>query len=188
MTAILAIDPGKKGGYVYQGNASQGNEPETQSGLIPLHKVPKPGGGESEEVDVITLSGLVANFEADVVYLEKNWASVDKGSWQHGGRMSGSGAFKYGRTFGRIEAAVEIMAPVLIKIAPITWKSALFGKKAVSKEEAIDYAITNYPWVDLEPGRCRSPQDGIADAVCILAYAIKQERDKIDMSKPGELF
>lgn len=60
----------------------------------------------------------------------------------------------------------------------MTWPEAITRTKQVlshdTKAASIAYAREHFPGVELVPPRCKNPHDGLADALCIAAWATKQ--------------
>ena len=169
---LLAVDPGKKGGYVHfsEGFAA------VESGRMPIDK-------ETNEIDIPYLAEFICDRDIDLVVCEKNWVGKGSGQdWQDQGRMGVSGAFKYGFAYGMLIGLFRAYFIPLHLVAPITWKTKVLGSRKANKADAIQFTKTFYPSVDLQPGACRTDQDGIADAVCIAHYAI----DHI-LNKPGKV-
>lgn len=59
------------------------------------------------------------------------------------------------------------------------FKDAVVHRKMVlshdTKKASATYVLENFPWIPLMQGRARNPHDGLADAVCIAAWASKKE-------------
>lgn len=102
----------------------------------------------------------------DTVYVEKV------------GAMPGNGSvsmFNFGFGCGVIEGVILAKGAAINYIRPQAWKKAVLGAKYPhDKEGAIAFCKDNYPEVNLILPRCRTPHDGIADAVCIMHYGRMQ--------------
>lgn len=65
-----------------------------------------------------------------------------------------------------------------LKAVSDAWPDAILTTKQVlshdTKAAAIAYAREHFPGVELVPPRCKNPHDGLADALCIAAWATKQ--------------
>lgn len=54
-------------------------------------------------------------------------------------------------------------------------RKVILANTAKDKQAAIDYCTANYPSISLVPQRKRTPQDGIADAICLAAYGLHRQ-------------
>ena len=59
------------------------------------------------------------------------------------------------------------------------WPESILRNKSIlshdTKAASIAYAREHFPGVELVPPRCKNPHDGLADAICIAAWASKKE-------------
>ena len=89
-------------------------------------------------------------------------------------------AFTFGMQLGGVLAIANIFEIPVIEIAPLDWKTILFGKKQKpewrkNKEYSIKYIQKLYPDLSLlKSKRSRKPDHNLADAICI-ALAIKKQ-------------
>lgn len=74
--------------------------------------------------------------------------------------------------WGRLRGALEARGYLIVEVTPQTWKAVVLKDTDKDKEAAIKFCELYYPEIDLIPGRCKVPQDGIADAVCIAHWTI----------------
>lgn len=141
---IMGIDPGAKGGIATW---------DPNSGVRILTYSP----------ENLLSEGL---YPADEVYIEKV------------GAMPGNGSvsmFNFGFGCGVIDGIVNARGAGISYVRPQAWKKAVLGTKYPhDKAGAIAYCQDNYPEVNLILPRCRTPHDGIADAVCIMHYGRMQ--------------
>jgi crossover junction endodeoxyribonuclease RuvC len=82
--------------------------------------------------------------------------------------------FNYGKGFGKILGMIETMGISHQLVRPRAWKRTVLAGTKKDKAAAVSYVRRKYPMIDLMPGTCRKPHDGIADAVCIADYAIRE--------------
>jgi hypothetical protein len=146
---IVGIDPGVKGGIAALGHRFPMVFP------MPLH---------ADDIDVVSLQRLLRG--ASVVALERVHAMPGQGV---------SSMFTFGKGYGKVIAAIELMDVPIVFITPQAWKAGLgiAGKKKKKKKDGLtstDWCASNYPQVNLIPDRCRVPSDGLADALCIAHY------------------
>ena len=145
----LGIDPGLRGAYACLGT-------ETIAGPMPI---------ASDEIDIYCLSSIVSFHEPDLVVVE--WAQAMP-------KQGVASTFKYGKGFGKILGMLETMGVAHQLVRPRAWKGAVLAGTKKDKGAAISYVRCKYPKIDLMPGTCRKPHDGIADAVCIADYALRE--------------
>lgn len=105
-------------------------------------------------------------YPVDIAYVEKV------------GAMPGNGSvsmFNFGFGCGVIHGILQARGASIRYVRPQAWKKAVLGTKYPhDKEGAIAFCKDNYPDVNLILPRCRTPHDGIADAVCIMHYGRMQ--------------
>ena len=79
--------------------------------------------------------------------------------------------FSFGEGYGRCLGVLDAMfCGMYEKVPPQTWKKIL---KTTDKQGAIDYVKERFPGCSLIAPKCRTPHDGMADAICIADYAYK---------------
>lgn len=77
--------------------------------------------------------------------------------------------------WGMIVGALRGLGYLVMTVRPQEWKAVVLADTEKEKEDAIKFCQINYPEIDLIPGRCKKPQDGIADAACIGHWAILEK-------------
>lgn len=158
---VVGIDPGKKGGVCAFGE----------------HKVYAGGKYVMQRVNRAQLMPEYASDLADLLY--DVGAAVAYVENVHA--MPGQGVtsmFNFGKGFGEVLGVCAALDICVELVSPQKWKRAVLGGTAKDKAAAIEFAQREYPMIDLVPGRCRMPQDGIADAVCIAHYGVMMETNK----------
>ena len=103
------------------------------------------------------------------------------------------GAFTFGKGFGHIRGFCEGRGWRYTDVRPLEWKRSILKGlmglpmpaiariqetypkykpkgKDMNKATTIDYVMQKYPHIDICPGSCRLPQDGICDAICVAEY------------------
>jgi len=159
--AIIAVDPGLKGGIA----CLRGSE------IVFLKKMPLVrGAGRKNEVDaaeVIKIFESVKDLDP-VVYLEKVGAHRVKGVRQ--GVVS---MFNFGKGFGILIGITTALKLPLHFASPVMWKKAL--DVSADKSTSILRAKQLFPDVDLKPGRAVKDHDGLAEALLIAVYGGKKE-------------
>lgn len=152
---ILGIDPGRHGSFVLLGRGACVAQLRTAD-IIGTAK------WEASHAEVTAaLRSLHAEHRIRLAVLER--ASVRPGEGRGSGLTTGIG---WGLLLGAV-SALEV--PVLMPTAA-QWTRALFvGVPGEGKERSVAVART-IPGLDLTPGRCTKPQDGLADAGCLALW------------------
>lgn len=160
MTPILAIDPGKNGGFAFQNNEG-----------ITVKPMPETEG------DVIDYIRSITAFNPTVVcWIEKVGGFVGEGKKDgEGGGQPGSAMFKFGRGVGILVGALMAMGvPIKAEVPPQTWQKfhGVGHKGDRTKTEWKNHLKSKaqqlYPMLDITLKT--------ADALLILSYAVNQER------------
>lgn len=152
--AVMGIDPGLRGAFACLG-------PETIAGPIPI---------ASDEIDIYRLSSIVSMHKPELIVVE--WAQAMP-------KQGVASTFKYGKGFGKILGMLETLGIAHQLVRPRAWKGAVLSGTKKDKAAAIHYVRRKYPTIDLTPGTHRKPHDGIADAVCIADYALRELTRKL---------
>ena len=158
---VIGIDPGKKGGVVM------------------LDSVYCAGVNNFSCIMPDSLVGFAMSIKEAVLCEGKSEGVVAYVELVHS--MPGQGVtsmFNFGKGFGEILGVLAALNIRTELVSPQKWKRAVLAGTDRDKAAAIRFVQENYPAIDLTPGRCRVPQDGIADAVCIAHYGMLQEIEK----------
>lgn len=145
---IIGVDAGQKGGIALLGI------PEPVALLMPLI---------GKEIDGKLIAQTFQAEKPDLVILEKVHSMP-----HHGGK----GNFTFGEGYGRIRGILEALEIPYQLVTPQAWKKKVLAGTKKDKEAAIQFVRQKYPMINLMPDRKRTPQDGIADAVCIAEYGM----------------
>jgi len=145
---ILAVDPGRAGGYAFWDGTSALAE------VMPLM---------GDAVDLGELRKEWLAFEPDVAYVEEPFP---------GPKMSKLSAMTFGRHVGRLEGILAGLKIPYETVRPQTWKAVVLKGTAKDKDAAIQYATRRFPGVPLIRGKHRTPHDGIADSLCLLVWGL----------------
>lgn len=149
---VAGIDPGKEGGLAVM----------VDGRVVFAEPMPL----VAEEIDVKRFMAVLDEWTPSLVMFEKPATPP--------GRGSVSSALKQGVNFGILLGACEAFNIPYQLVHPSRWKTRVFGASKGEKEIAINHVRKRYPSVNLMPGKKRKPHDGIADAVCIAEYALKE--------------
>ena len=117
------------------------------------------------EIDVGALAALLLDPRPDLVVVERQQAMPKQGV---------ASTYKTGRNYGLILGALQTLGLPVLEVRPRQWQGTVLRGQPRGKEAAIAYVAKRFPGVDLRPGHCRKPHDGIADAVCIAAYGLAE--------------
>lgn len=154
MSCVVGIDPGKDGAIVVL------SDNESKRCAI---KMPYDSGNE---LDVLMIRELLLEAKPDLVVIEKSQVMPAMGRQQ-----SPKSMYTYGLHNGLLHCIPKIMDIPYELTHPKTWKAQILKGTLKDKAAAFAFCKRRFPWVDLQPGRCKTDQDGIADAVCIAEFA-----------------
>jgi len=90
--------------------------------------------------------------------------------------MPGQGVtsmFKFGFVTGGIHGILATLEIQTYKISPQKWKKSILDGTDKSKDAAIEWCNSIYPGVNLVPKGCKKAHSGMADAICIASYTVK---------------
>ena len=154
----IGIDPGQKGGIAilrYGGD---------------LEAFPMPMAGKEIDVSalVFRLSG-VSKLENKLAIVEKVHSMPKQGV---------ASSFKFGKLYGCILGVLGALFIPIKLVTPQAWKKEILAGTKKDKDAAIDYVSMRYPNFSLIPVRYRKPHDGMADAICLAEYGIREGGNK----------
>jgi len=96
--------------------------------------------------------------------------------------MPGQGVtsmFSFGTSWGIWQGILAAMKIPYILVGPREWqKHVCGGLGGDPKARARQAALAQLPQLNLRPGRCRTPHQGVADAACLALYARWYFRDR----------
>jgi crossover junction endodeoxyribonuclease RuvC len=147
---IISFDPGK-------------------SGAIAIHKdgtttaQPMPIAGK--EMDLPTLATIIRSASPDLAIIEKVHSMPGQGV---------SSTFSFGTGYGQLQGLLAGLGIPFELVTPQSWKKSVLAGTAKDKDAAISYCRRAFPDVPLVMPRCRNPHDGIADALCLMQYGLRQ--------------
>lgn len=169
---IVGIDPGVSGGLAYINLETKEIEAiRMPTRLIKGYEIEKGVLRPTQRTTINTsvILEFLQRTSPDVVFMELvNYKHTD-------GKLA---IMSSGINKGGVMAAIEMLSIPVITVYSQTWQKLVFGRAARGekdelKQEAINYTKLHYPTVDLQPGLCRTDQDGISDAVCIAEFGRK---------------
>lgn len=143
---FIGIDPGMKGAIAVL--SETGN-------CEAIHQMP---GTEGE---IIKLLRALVNSQDCMIAIEKSQPMPKQGVVS---------VFKYGKGYGFLIGCIMTLGVRHEQIPPQTWKKDVCAGMPKGKDASVLVAERLWPNVDLTPGRCRKPQDGLSDALCIAEH------------------
>jgi len=149
---IIGIDPGLSGGIASISD-------DACSAVV----MPKAG----DEIDARAMAEILLGLMPTVVVAEKVGAMPGQGL---------SSTFKFGKGYGTIIGVCAAYKIRLELVTPQKWKGVVLAGTARDKQAAIDYCARAFPSISLIPPRCRTPHDGMADALCLAEYGRRTYR------------
>lgn len=156
---ICGIDPGKQGAAVVL--RCDGTHAALR---MPIKK-------DGKSIDGEALSAWLVAQEVEYAVVEKIGARSHRNSAGKATRNAGN-EFRFAIGVGVIHGCLDALGIPYRLVQPMMWKSRVLRELGTDKDAAIRYAQGMWPQVDLQPGRCTTPQDGIADAICLADYGI----------------
>ncbi len=156
MNLSLGIDPGLRGGIAALDPLGQ---------VVGAWPMPVAGG----EVHAAGLADLLRSLRCldslqDIgrVCLEKVAAMPKQGV---------SSTFCFGTGWGMVRGVCAALGIPVVLVPPTVWKKRVLLGLPHDKAGAVQFCTSRWPTTDLVLPGCRVPHDGIADALCLAAYA-----------------
>lgn len=154
MDIFVGIDPGKRGALVAVGSGA----------VVHQARMPWLGGAG------IDAPGLVAELLEVRALGRVRVCAVERA--QAMPKQGVSSMFRYGRDYGVVLGVLAALQVPHVTVSPRRWQGSICGGRGgAPKARAILVAGRRLPGLDMLPGRCRRPHDGIADAACLALYA-----------------
>jgi crossover junction endodeoxyribonuclease RuvC len=143
---IIGIDPGLFGGIAFL----------EEGGTAAAFPLPVDG----KDLDVTALFELVKCGQQKKAFVEVPFLPANQ-----------SGALTNGTNYGRILAVLTLLKVPTQKVTPVSWSNKMLGKKETrSKGANIALAKQLFPHTELVQPRCKTPHDGVADALLIAEW------------------
>lgn len=153
---IIAFDPGLKGGIAFFKQVRL--SAYMLEGQITAEIMPVAG----KEIDIYQIAELLREQRPDICVIEKVHSMPSQGV---------ASTFTFGKGYGSLIGICVGLGIRTELVTPQAWKGLVLKGTDKSKDAAIAYCRRAFPKVPLIPDGCRTPKDGIADALCILEYA-----------------
>jgi len=146
--SFVGIDPGKKGGIAI-----------LDVGFIYVRSMPVAG----REIDGREIADMLTGLLLDrpAVFIEKVHSMPKQGV---------ASTFTFGEGYGVLKGVCAALGYPVALVPPQVWKREILSGTKREKADAIDWARRTFPGVDLVPAGCRTPSDGMAEALCLAEY------------------
>jgi crossover junction endodeoxyribonuclease RuvC len=146
---IISFDPGQKGGIAIH-----------QQGKTTAYPMPLAG----KVLDLASIAAIIKNASPDIAVIEKVGSMPGQGV---------SSTFTFGTGYGQLQGLLAGLGIPFELVTPQAWKKLVLAGTPKDKDAAIAYCRRAFPDVALVMPRCRTPNDGVADALCMLNYALR---------------
>ncbi|ABW29234.1 RuvC family protein [Acaryochloris marina] len=148
--SLIAIDPGLKGGIAFQNHQATIAKPLPTSG---------------KDLDLVTLATWVEAAQPQLAIVEKVGAMPKQGV---------ASTFKFGSGYGGLLGICAALQIPVELVTPQRWKRVVLAGTTKDKDAAIAYCRRAFPDIELIQPGCRKPHDGVADALCLLKFGIRE--------------
>ncbi len=146
---IISFDPGQKGEIAIH-----------HQGATTAHPMPLAG----KVLDLASIAAIIREASPDIAVIEKVGSMPGQGV---------SSTFTFGTGYGQIQGLLAGLGIPFELVTPQAWKGLVLAGTPKNKDAAIAYCRRAFPDVPLVMPRCRTPHDGVADALCLLQYSIR---------------
>lgn len=191
---ILGIDPGKDGGLVLiERSPLRVLEAERMGTFLYVVK------GGKRDYDRFHLLAFIVDAHPSMIVLERQQPMTRRRQGKGGepARPEGvTSTFSSGFGFGVLAmaaTAADYMRSLrsaehridLVDVQPSVWAAAMLkGVRGEGKHRAVTVAKERLPDLNLLPGHCRKPHQGLADAGCLALYGRQVLATAIDKGDP----
>lgn len=148
--SLIAIDPGLKGGIAFQKQQATTAKPLPTAG---------------KDLDLVTLAAWIEAAQPQLAIIEKVGAMPKQGV---------SSTFKFGSGYGGLLGICAALQIPVELVTPQRWKRVVLAGTQKDKDAAIAYCRRAFPEVELIQPGSRKPHDGVADALCLLQFGIRE--------------
>lgn len=147
---IIALDPGLSGAIAILTHNT-------------ITAQPFPIAGKA--LDLGALTTIIRDAAPSLAVIEKVHSMPGQGV---------SSTFKFGQGYGSLMGITAALNIPVELVTPQRWKGAILTGTAKDKDAAIAYCRRAFPDVQLVMKGCRNPHDGMADALCILQFGLRE--------------
>lgn len=166
----IGIDPGQNGGISCVD--TKGNGFAWPMPVFPKDERKEIGGAIDwlEVGKIFTHIRTAAGTRMEPTYcmLEKVWAIKGQGV---------TSSFSFGGAYHGMLVTLQTHRIKYDLVVPRTWKNAVLGEQYThDKCGSVLFCGDTYPDANLVAPRCRTPHDGMADALCLAHYAAQEHK------------
>lgn len=156
MRLTVGIDPGLRGGVAALDPAGA---------VVGLWPMPVAGG----EVHAAGLADLLRSLRCLDSHQDMGRVCLEKVSAMP--KQGVSSTFRFGTGWGMVRGVCAALAVPVVLVPPTVWKKQILLGLPHDKAGAVQFCTSRWPTADLVLHGCRVPHDGLADALCLAAYA-----------------
>jgi crossover junction endodeoxyribonuclease RuvC len=160
--SIIALDPGMNGAIAIAPFPVRGEPFPTNGKIIPSVQ-PFPISGKT--LDLVALAQTIRGANPVLAVIEKVGAMPKQGV---------ASTFKFGQGYGSLLGICAALAIPVELVTPQRWKGSILAGTAKDKDAAIAYCRRAFPEVPLVMPGYRKPHDGVADALCLLQFGMRE--------------
>jgi crossover junction endodeoxyribonuclease RuvC len=147
---MIALDPGLSGAIaIFKDNT--------------VTAQPFPVAGKA--LDLAALTKIIQDAAPSLAVIEKVASMPGQGV---------ASTFKFGMGYGVLLGITAALGIPTELVTPQRWKGAILAGTPKDKDAAIAYCRRAFPKIQLIQSRCRTPHDGLADALCLLQFGLRE--------------
>jgi crossover junction endodeoxyribonuclease RuvC len=147
---LIALDPGLSGAIAIFTNNTITAQP------LPI---------ASKALDLSALTTIIRDASPSLAVIEKVASMPGQGV---------ASTFKFGQGYGALLGITAALGIPTELVTPQRWKGSVLAGSKKDKDAAIAYCRRAFPDVQLIMPRCRTPHDGVAEALCILQFGLRE--------------
>jgi crossover junction endodeoxyribonuclease RuvC len=147
---LIALDPGLSGAIAILTNNT-------------ITAQPLPIAGKS--LDLAALTQIIRDAAPSLAVIEKVHSMPGQGV---------SSTFKFGQGYGALLGITAALGIPTELVTPQRWKGTVLAGTAKDKDAAIAHCRRIFPDNQLIMPGCRKPHDGLADALCLLQFGLRE--------------
>ena len=147
---LISLDPGLSGAIAILHN-----------GTITAHPLPIAG----KALDLGALAAAIRDASPELAVIEKVGAMPGQGV---------SSTFKFGQGYGSLLGLCAALDIPVELVTPQRWKGSVLAGTPKDKDAAVAYCRRAFPNVELIQPQCRKAHDGVADALCLLQFGLRE--------------
>lgn len=155
MSLALGIDPGLRGGLAALDPTGQ---------VIGTWPMPLAGG----EVHAAGLADLLRSLRCLDTHQDIGGVCLEKVSAMP--KQGVASTFRFGTGWGMVRGVCAALAIPVVLVPPTVWKKRVLLGFPHDKAGAVQFCANRWPTAELVLPGCRTPHDGIADALCLAEY------------------